>query len=236
MSSSPVDPARLIAYVESLQPGGGPLDHLAGAVTVAAQLEEQADALLDHFVQQARRAGASWTEIGAGIGVSKQAARKRFLPRWDGSDPIPESAMYARFTRRSRNAVGAAARIAAPARMDVGHLAAGMLAEPDGLAARIIHGAGVTDRQLYEALGLEPAPPGGDAIGTVDPTDDAREALRGSLKAALRLGHNYIGTEHLLLGILSAPGPAARTLASLGLESESAERAIAAEIARLQAD
>src|SRR5262249_13934088 len=100
---TPVDRAALIAHVEGLQPEGGPLDHLADAVTVSAELEQQADALLGHFVERARRAGATWTEIGTSIGVSKQAARQRFLPRWDGSDPIPESAMYARFTKRSRN-------------------------------------------------------------------------------------------------------------------------------------
>jgi Clp amino terminal domain, pathogenicity island component len=242
MTSFPVSPAALVAYVESLQPGGGPLDHLADAVAVSARLEEQADALLGHFVERARRSGASWTEIGTSIGVSKQAARKRFLPRWDGSDPIPENAMYARFTKRSRNAVVAGARIARQAgadHTDVAHLAAGLLAEPDGLAAKVIHDAGIGDEQLYRALGLEPAPvtgASGDGIGDVDLTDGAREALRGSLSAALRLGHNFIGTEHLLLGILSAGGPAADQLAGLGLGADAAEHAVTIEIARIQAE
>ena len=158
----PVAQSTLIAYVESLQPGGGPLDHVASAVTVSAQLEQQADALLGHFVEQARRSGASWTEIGTSIGVSKQAARKRFLPRWDGSDPIPEDAMYTRFTKRSRNTVIAGAWIARQAgsgQTDVVHLAAGLLTEPAGVAARIIHNAGISDGQLYSALGLGPARP-----------------------------------------------------------------------------
>jgi hypothetical protein len=228
-----VDPESLIAYVERLQPDGGPLDHLANAVTVSAELEKQADALLGHFVEQARRSGATWTEIGTSIGVSKQAARQRFLPRWDGSDPIPEEAMWARFTKRSRNAVFAGARIAGPEPTDVVHLAAGLLAEPDGLAAKVIHDAGVSDDQLYSALGVGPA--AADAAdGTLDLTDEAREALRGGLRAALRLGHNFIGTEHVLLGILSTDGPAAGKLASLGLSAERAERAVTAEIARRQ--
>lgn len=244
MTSFPVDPATLITYVESLQAGGGPLDHLADAVTVSARLEQQADALLGHFVEQARRSGASWAEIGAGFGVSKQAARKRFLPRWDGSDPIPEDAMYSRFTKRSRNTVIAAAWIARQAgagQTDVVHLAAGLLNEPDALAAKAIHDAGISDGQVYGVLGLDPSsatmPSTGSSgdIGTVDLTDNARESLRGGLRVALRLGHNFVGTEHLLLGILSAAGPAAQKLASIGLGAESTERAILAEIARIQA-
>lgn len=246
MSSFPVDPASLIAYVESLRPGGGSLDHLASAVTFSAQLEQQADALLGHFVEKARRSGASWTEIGTSIGVTKQAARKRFLPRWDGSDPIPEDAMYTRFTKRSRNAVIAGAWIARQTgaeRTDVIHLAAGLLAEPEGLAAKVIHDAGISDQQLFGILGLDALPgtrPGadnsGDAFGAVNLTDRARTALRGSLKAALRLGHNFIGTEHLLLGVLSVDGPTAQELTTLGLSPDRAERAISVEISRIQAE
>ncbi|MFG1806079.1 Clp protease N-terminal domain-containing protein [Streptomyces sp. NPDC049040] len=244
MSPFPVDPAALISHVESLHPSGGPLDHLADAAAVSARLDEQADALLGHFVEQARRAGASWAEIGAGFGVSKQAARKRFLPRWDGSDPIPDDAMYSRFTKRARNTVVAAAWIARQAgggQADVVHLAAGLLAEPEALAAEAIHAAGVSDERFCRALGLDPAavtvPSGGTGsdIGSVDLTGAARETLRDCLRVALRLGHNFIGTEHLLLGLLSGGGPTAHKLTSLGLDTATTERWLLAEIARIQA-
>ena len=67
-------------------------------------------------------------------------------------------------------------------------------------------------------------------------SDEGKAALKGTLKAALRLGHNYIGTEHLLLGILFAGGPAAQALASLGLDAETAERLLTAEMQELQAE
>ena len=59
--------------------------------------------------------------------------------------------------------------------------------------------------------------------------------LRETVKAALRMGHNYLGTEHLLLGILIADGDAARALAGLGLTLERAEQALGAELAACQA-
>src|SRR6202167_5998947 len=57
------------------------LDQLSDAVLAAEHLGEVADHLIGHFVDQARRSGASWTDIGKSMGVTKQAAQKRFVPR-----------------------------------------------------------------------------------------------------------------------------------------------------------
>lgn len=119
---------------------------------------------------------------------------------------------------------------------------------PDGLAARIIHGAGLADEQVLAALRLEPAESllhsAADPAGPASPavlrqlrfTEAGRAALRGALKEALRLGHNYIGTEHLLLGILFAKGDAGQQLIGLGLTTGLAEQALASEFARIQAE
>jgi len=227
---------NLIAFVKSLHPDGDQLENLADAFSVSAQIDDQSDALIGHFVDQARRAGASWSQIGASMGVSKQAAQKRFVAVW-------ESAEFSRFTQRTRSALAAAARSAAAAGASpVGatHLAAGLLSEPDGVGAKAIHGAGLSDEQVLAALGVEAA---GDGEGGTDVaalremrfTEAGRAALRSALTTALRLGHNYIGTEHLLLGILQGHGDAAHALIGLGLTAEVAERQIAAEIAKVQA-
>jgi ATP-dependent Clp protease ATP-binding subunit ClpA len=126
------------------------------------------------------------------------------------------------------------------ATIDASHLAAGLLSEPDGVAAKVIHGAGLTDEQVLAALHLEPAPGG---AGEADPeelrrlrfTDDGRAAIRGALTSVFRLGHNYIGTEHLLLGILFARGDAGQVLMGLGLTEGLIERAMREEFARIQA-
>jgi hypothetical protein len=69
---------ELIESVERDASGPGPLDLLATASSTVSQLEETADALLGHFVDRCRRHGHSWSEISTALGVSKQAAHKRF--------------------------------------------------------------------------------------------------------------------------------------------------------------
>src|SRR5688572_14418323 len=71
----------LIEHVKRQHPEGGPLEHLSTAMLLAENLGEMADHLIGHFVDQARRAGASWTGIGQSMGVSKQAAQKRFVQK-----------------------------------------------------------------------------------------------------------------------------------------------------------
>ena len=109
--TSPVRLDDLIATVRAAHPDGDPLTHLSDAVLVAEQLTDNADHLVGHFVDQARRAGASWTEIGRSMGVTKQAAQKRFVPR--SSPDVPELGNWSRFTDRARAALAGARRLAA---------------------------------------------------------------------------------------------------------------------------
>src|SRR6516225_5704577 len=82
------------------------LDQLSDAVIAADHLGEVADHLIGHFVDQARRSGASWTDIGKSMGVTKQAAQKRFVPKDPGQVPdLDASEGFSRFTPRARNAV-----------------------------------------------------------------------------------------------------------------------------------
>ncbi len=69
----------LVAQVKDRRPEGTALDHLGEASAVADHLGELSDHLLGHFVDQARRSGASWTLIGQSMGVTKQAVQKRFV-------------------------------------------------------------------------------------------------------------------------------------------------------------
>ena len=239
MTELPVSLGNLITYVKALHPDGDALANLSDAFTVSAALDEQSDALIGHFVDQARRSGASWSQIGVSMGVSKQAAQKRFVTAWEGAD-------FSRFTQRARNVLAAASRAAAgtpPGVIDGAHLMAGLLTEPDGVAAKVLHAAGPSDEELLAAFGVGPAPGAADEAGETDVaalralrfTSSGRAALAASLRAALRKRHNYIGTEHLLLGILAADVAVAQTLAGLGLTTEEAEHLITAEIAAIQA-
>ncbi|MCC5578520.1 MULTISPECIES: ClpX C4-type zinc finger protein [Microtetraspora] len=80
-----MEPSELLsrARSRSLDPAD-PLETLAAAITLSAELSRDTDALLDLAVREAREAGASWTVIGERFGFSKQAARKRFTPPFAG--------------------------------------------------------------------------------------------------------------------------------------------------------
>jgi hypothetical protein len=238
--STPVSLDTLITYVKVQRPGGSPLDNLSDAVTASAQLGEQADSLIGHFVDQARRSGASWSQIGASMGVTKQAAQQRFVPR--GPDKsTPGFGDFSRFTMRARSVLAAAedlARAADAAVIGSDHLAAGLMAEPDGLAGKAIVALGVSAGQLRAALGLP------EATATAEGEASAERvplgpggvaALQAALRQALHLGHNYIGTEHILLGLVDGQDSTAATLAGIGVTKPAAEQQLAAAFAALQA-
>ena len=238
--TSPVSLDTLITYVKVLRPSGSPLDNLSDAVTVSTQLSEQADSLIGHFVDQARRSGASWSQIGASMGVTKQAAQQRFVPR----DPVKDTAGFgdfSRFTTRARSVLAAAedlARTADAAVIGSDHLAAGLMAEPDGLAAKAIVALGVSAGQLRAAFGLPEAAPaaeGDTSAERVPLCPGAVATLHGALRQALHLGHNYIGTEHILLGLVDEQDGTTATLAGLGVTQPAAQQQITAAFAALQA-
>lgn len=77
--TNPVRLDDLIEAIKKVHPEA--LDQLSDAVIAADHLGDVADHLVGHFVDQARRSGASWTDIGRSMGVSKQAAQKRFVRR-----------------------------------------------------------------------------------------------------------------------------------------------------------
>jgi ATP-dependent Clp protease ATP-binding subunit ClpA len=221
----------LIDTVRRDSPAHGPLDELSTAAATAAQLESTSDALLSHFVDRCRRDGRSWTEISDALGVTKQAAHKRFAAeiadRIIAAVPAPS---LRRFTPRAR-AVLAAARQAGqesggPA--NSGHLLVALYSEPEGIASRVLVAMGVSAeaaRAAFEALPAADAGPQSEASAY---TRDVAEALRDALTEALALGHNYIGTEHLLLGLYrSENSPAAAILATVGsTEAEARTRVL----------
>ncbi|GAA2784727.1 Clp protease N-terminal domain-containing protein [Streptomyces showdoensis] len=235
--SNPVRLDDLIDAIKKSHPDA--LDQLSGAVIAADHLGEVADHLIGHFVDQARRAGASWTDIGRSMGVTRQAAQKRFVPKGDkdgDAAALDPNAGFSRFTPRARNVVVAAQNEAAAARNDRTapvHLALGLLAEPQGIAAVWITRQGVTLDALREAL--TPAlPPAAEEVPALIPFDaDAKKVLELTFREALRLGHTYVGTEHILLALMEfedGKGP----LAGLGLHKAVAERQIAEALASLQ--
>src|ERR1700724_3153981 len=183
-----------------------PLDQLTDAVLAAEFLGEIADHLIGHFVDQARKSGASWTDIGRCMGVTKQAAQKRFVPKSPSdAGALDPNAGFGRFTPRARNVVVVAQNKAHEAgnnEIHTAHLLLALFAEPEGLAVKLLASQGVDADAVAAAVTL---PPRVDDVPALIPfTPQAKKVLELTFRQALRLGHNYIGTEHILLALLEA--------------------------------
>jgi hypothetical protein len=217
----------LIGFVRRRQPDGDALSHLSDAVVTAEQLGEIADHLIGHFVDQARRAGASWTEIGQSMGVTKQAAQKRFVPRTTSEARPAGTGQMSRFTDRARRVVLLAeegARSAGNAHVGVEHVVLGLLDVPEALAARAVAAQGVSLDVVRERT-VAALPPKSDVLpGHLPFTGSAKKLLQLTLREALRLGHNYIGTEHILLAMLGdTDSSAEQILRGAGADRDAAE-------------
>jgi hypothetical protein len=173
-----------------------PLLQLSCASKTVTELEQTGDALLGHFVDQCRRSGRSWSEISGALGVSKQAAHKRF------TFDVP---VFERFTDRARAVVGKSeveAHRLGHGFVGTEHLLLALFESPDGIAAQVLSEAGIT-KSATETQVLALIKGGTDPKeGKLPFTPRAKATLRNAVEEALQLGHNYVGTEHLLLGLL----------------------------------
>jgi hypothetical protein len=236
----PTHPVRLDDLIEAIKKvHTDALDQLSDAVIAADHLGDIADHLIGHFVDQARRSGASWTEIGTSMGVTRQAAQKRFVAKDPGEvSDLDPSQGFSRFTPRARNVVMAAQNEARAAHNDeVGttHLVLGLLSEPEGLAAAFVKAQGITLEDVRRAA-TEALPPAvtGELPEIVPYDAGARKALELTFREALRMGHNYIGTEHILLALLEQEDGAG-VLTGLGIDKAAAESGIAEALALITA-
>lgn len=215
----------LIEAIKKVHPQ--PLDQLQDAVIAADHLGDVADHLIGHFVDQARRSGASWTEIGKSMGVTRQAAQKRFVPK--AENDLDPSQGFSRYTPRARNVIMHAhdeAKAANNSEMAPGHLVLGLLGEPEGLAAKAITAQGVTPDAVRAAATAALPPASAEAPELVPYNTDAKKVLELTFREALRLGHNYVGTEHVLLALLEFENGDG-VLSGLGVRKNVAEENIA---------
>jgi hypothetical protein len=221
-SPLPIEPpVRLDDLIQAIKKvHSDALDQLSDAVLVADHLGDVADHLIGHFVDQARRSGASWTDIGRSMGVSKQAAQKRFVPKGEG-----DAQNFGRFTDRAREVVVRAqneARSSRSTQIHPGHLVIGLVQVSGGLAAKAIAAQGVTLEAVQKAA-AETLPEPADRAPDLVPFDGAaKKALELTFREALRLGHNYVGTEHILLALLELEDGSG-VLARLGIDKAKTE-------------
>jgi ATP-dependent Clp protease ATP-binding subunit ClpC len=132
------------------------------------------------------------------------------------------SVVFERFTDRARRVVVLAqeeARMLNHNYIGSEHILIGLVHEGDGVAANALESLGISlegvRQQVEEIIGQGQQPP----TGQIPFTPHAKKVLELSLREALQLGHNYIGTEHILLGLIrEGEGVAAQVLAKLGAD------------------
>ena len=228
--TKPLTPSvRLDDLIEAIKSTHtGALDQLTDAVLAADHLGDVADHLIGHFVDQARRSGASWTEIGRSMGVTKQAAQKRFVAK-----DLDAAQGFSRFTDRARKVVVTSqeeARARSNDQIGRGHLLLGLVVDPAALGARAIVAQGVSlDAVRQSAVGTLPA--AAESLPALIPFDaPAKKALDLTFREALRMNHQHVGTEHILLALLELEDGAG-VLTALGVDKPTAEAAVVAALA-----
>ena len=219
--SPPVRLDDLIAAITKNQTDE--LARLSDAVLLSDALGELADHLIGHFVDQARRSGASWTDIGRSMGVSKQAAQKRFVP------PDPSQG-FQRFTPPARNVVVSSmneAKQFGHAEIHPEHLALGVLDGSETVALRALGAQGVDPEQARRVLTAALPEPAGEVPALIPFDARSRKVLELTFREALRLEHERVGTGHVLLSLLEEE-PAGGVLAGLGVTKAATEEIVAA--------
>jgi ATP-dependent Clp protease ATP-binding subunit ClpC len=138
--------------------------------------------------------------------------------------------MFERFTDRARRTVVLAqeeARLLNHNYIGTEHILLGLVREGEGVAALTLTSMGIgpdaVRRQVELIIGQGQAAP----AGHIPFTPRAKKVLELSLREALQLGHNYIGTEHILLGLVrEGEGVAAQVLQQLGADLDRVRQAV----------
>ncbi len=143
--------------------------------------------------------------------------------------------MFERFTERARRVIVLAqeeARLLNHGSIGSEHLLLGIVHEGQGVAVRALESLDVSLAAVRRAVERAVQPGAVGNVGAIPFTPRAKKSLENALRESLQLGHNYIGTEHILLGLLrTEDSVAARVLAGLGVSFEAARTQVLAVLA-----
>jgi ATP-dependent Clp protease ATP-binding subunit ClpC len=133
-----------------------------------------------------------------------------------------------RFTQRARRVLSLAHQEAERARQNLigtEHLLVGLIEEEGGVAGRVLREMGLdVDRVREMVMRLTVAGEGRFVPDKIELSNETQQVLEDAIDEARRLGHHYIGTEHLLLGLVRADGTAVEVLRRLGVTPEDVRR------------
>ncbi|MFE2266650.1 Clp protease N-terminal domain-containing protein [Streptomyces griseosporeus] len=209
------------------RPGGQEQPDWLALLTVAAELAGQlqalADDLVEDYVEHCRMHGASWTDIGAALGVTRQAVQQRFHAPHKRYSP---DAM----TDDLRQAMVHVKRAAVQHRnnyIGTEHLLWGLTAEDNG-ATRLLQAAGVSPETVHRSVGTRLSMGASQAAERIAWTPYSRKAIALAEARSKRNGFDSIGCEDLLIGLaLVGRGVAADVLAGAGFDPAALDTATA---------
>ena len=197
------------------------------AVVMADELGTMGDQVVTHFVGAARQKGCSWSQIGAQLGVSKQAAQQAFVAPTRRRGRFGPHRRYGAGFRAVMVAMQAESASFGHKHIGTEHLLLALGAEP-GLAAAALRQLGVEQdairAHVVEILGRGTAGP--SAHRPVTPR--TKKVLELALREAVRLKSEQVETEHLLLALMrEGQGVAAQILVqNLGIDLVQVSQAV----------
>ncbi|GAA2758220.1 Clp protease N-terminal domain-containing protein [Actinopolymorpha rutila] len=223
MAVNDLDLDQIIAAVEGEQTQATPLERVGAARSAATRLDALAQHVVAHFVDQARHEGASWTDIGAALGVTRQAAQQRFVPAEGVDVEAAGSRAALPYSTRATATLAAARELAVSHHhryVDDLHLLLALLDNRSGGAVGAVKASGVRVADARKAARSRLTAEGPRRVTKNPPLGRASvRALDVAVREALRLGRGEIGTEHVLLALTSDPRtPAGQALAEAGLD------------------
>ncbi len=207
------------------------------ALRALTALRRELDATEPEIVQRALQAGASWSQIARALGVTKQAAHRKyrhlFDQAWGETPGAPRLTVSGEARRAIQFAREEAKRLGQPA-VGTEHILLGILRCEDSLAAKALDAEGVT---LEAARGcLQTTMPGLPPSQLERPAEEhavsahARRIIEGSRREAMRRGDARICAEHLLLALLAdSRNGAVQTLEQLRATPARVERQLEGE-------
>jgi ATP-dependent Clp protease ATP-binding subunit ClpC len=132
-----------------------------------------------------------------------------------------------RFTQRARRVLSIAHQEAERSRnnnIGTEHLLLGLMEEEGGVAGRVLRELGMTTDRVREVIRRVSMPSSGFDPNRVELSTETQQVLEHAVEEARRLGHHYIGTEHILLGLVRVEGTAMEVLRRLGVTAEQIRR------------
>ena len=184
-----------------------------GAVAYYLSRRDEMDPLIAEYQQQHPDEGAPGRLLG--YQVQRVETNSRFHD---------DSAIFDRFTERARKTVELAHEEAQRLNhnyIGTEHLLLGLVREGDGVAAKVLRDMGVDLPRVRNAVGFIVGRGDRIVVGKIGLTPRSKKVIELAHDEGLRMGHHYVGTEHLLLGLVrEGEGIAAGVLQSLGVNLE----------------